>query len=249
MRYFLHLAYNGASFCGWQLQPNAPTVQENIETALRHLLKEKIDITGCGRTDTGVHAFDYYAHFDFREMSLEELSQLKLKLNRYFNHEINILGIYKMKEDAHARFDAISRTYKYYVAIEKQPFKNDISYYFHRPLNLKEMNKACERLITYTDFTSFSKSHTQVNNYNCNVALAYWEKEGDQLVFTIQANRFLRNMVRAIVGTLLEVGLGKIDVDGFCKVIESKSRCDAGISVPAKALFLYNVEYKKTIFL
>lgn len=249
MRYFLHLQYNGTEFCGWQIQPNEPSVQESIETSLMHLLREKIGLTGCGRTDTGVHAWDYYAHFDFREMSIDELEKLKHKLNRYFNHQIKIFGIYKMKEDAHARFDAVSRTYKYYVAKEKQPFNNDFSYYFSRQLNIEAMNLACEKLLTYEDFTSFSKLHTQVNNNNCNIMFASWEKEGDNFVFTIQANRFLRNMVRAIVGTLLEVGLEKINIEEFCKIIESKSRSQAGISVPAKALFLYNVEYKKTIFL
>lgn len=249
MRYFLHLQYNGTNFCGWQIQPNEPSVQEIIETALMHILREKIGVTGCGRTDTGVHALDYYAHFDFKEMSLDELSQIKFKLNRYFGYDINILGIYKMKQDAHSRFDAVSRTYKYYIATEKQPFNNDCSYYFSRQLNIEAMNLACEKLLTYKDFTSFSKLHTQVNNNNCNILFALWEREGDNLVFTIKANRFLRNMVRAIVGTLLEVGLGRKNVEEFCEIIESKNRSKAGLSVPAKALFLYNVEYEKGIFL
>lgn len=248
MRYFLHLAYNGSGFCGWQIQPNEPSVQESIEVALGHLLRQKIGVTGCGRTDTGVHANDYYAHFDFDEMSLEQLENLRFKLNRYFNHEISILNIFRMKDGAHARFDAISRTYKYYVAEEKQPFNNDYSYYFGRKLDIEKMNEAAKSLFNYIDFTSFSKLHTQVNNNNCTILEAFWERKDGLLVFTISANRFLRNMVRSITGTLLDVGLGKITIEDFCKIIESKDRSSAGVSVPAKALFLHKLSYSGNIF-
>jgi tRNA pseudouridine38-40 synthase len=249
MRYFIHLSYNGTNFCGWQIQPNEPSVQETIEKALFYILKEKINITGCGRTDTGVHALSYYAHFDFKEMTSEELEKLTYRLNAFFSYDIRIISIKKVSDDAHARFDAISRTYKYYIATQKQPFNNDFTYYLPRPLNIEKMNKACEKLLTYTDFTSFSKLHTQVNNNNCTINFASWEKEGDLLVFTINANRFLRNMVRSIVGTMIEVGLEKINVEEFCKIIEEKDRASAGVSVAAKALFLFDVVYEKGIFL
>lgn len=248
MRYFLHLSYNGTNFCGWQIQPSEPSIQESIETAFFHLLKEKIGVTGCGRTDTGVHALNYYAHFDYKEISNQEIEELVFKLNRYFGFDIKIMGLYKMKEDSHARFDAGSRTYKYYIAQEKQPFNNDFSHYFSRPLNIEKMNEACKKLISYTDFTSFSKLHTQVNNNNCKILSASWEKDGDMVVFTIEANRFLRNMVRSIVGTLVEVGIEKISVKEFCEIIEAKDRKRAGASFPAKALFLHNIKYEKELF-
>lgn len=249
MRYFIHLSYNGTNFCGWQIQPNEPSVQETIEKALFYILKEKINLTGCGRTDTGVHALNYYAHFDFNELTNEELDNLKYRLNSFFSYEIRIITIKKVMDDAHARFDAISRTYKYYIATQKQPFNNDFSYFFPRPLNIEKMNKACEKLLTYTDFTSFSKLHTQVNNNNCTINFANWKKADDLLVFTINANRFLRNMVRSIVGTMIEVGLEKISIDEFCKIIEEKNRSLAGVSVHAKALFLNQIEYPKVIYL
>jgi tRNA pseudouridine38-40 synthase len=249
MRYFIHLSYNGTNFCGWQIQPNEPSVQETIEKGLFYMLKEKLNITGCGRTDTGVHAMNYYAHFDFKEMTNEELEKLKYRLNCFFSYDIRIISIKKVRDDAHSRFDAISRTYKYYIATQKQPFNNEFTYLFPRLLNIDKMNKACEKLLTYTDFTSFSKLHTQVNNNNCNINYAYWEKECDLLVFTINANRFLRNMVRAIVGTMIEVGLEKISVEEFCKIIEEKDRSSAGVSVAAKALFLFDIDYEKGIFL
>ncbi|MFA7081639.1 MAG: tRNA pseudouridine(38-40) synthase TruA [Bacteroidales bacterium] len=249
MRYFLHLSYNGTNFCGWQIQPNEPSIQENLETAFLHLLKEKIGITGCGRTDTGVHALNYYAHFDYKELQKDEIEELVFKLNRYFGFDIKVLGLFKMKPDAHTRFDAGSRTYKYYIANKKQPFNNDFSHYYSRRLNIDKMNEACQKLITYTDFTSFSKLHTQVNNNNCKILSAYWEKKDDMVVFTIEANRFLRNMVRSIVGTMVEVGIEKIGIRAFCEIIEAKDRSRAGASFPAKALFLDNIKYDKELFL
>ena len=249
MRYFLRLEYNGSNFFGWQIQPNHISVQESIETGLKLILKEEIEVVGCGRTDTGVHAKDYFAHFDYKELSDEEINQLKYRLNRYFSFDINIKSILRVRDNAHSRFDAIDRTYKYYIAKDKQPFNNDFLYYFPRELDMEEMNLAASKLFNYEDFTSFSKLHTQVNNNNCKILYAKWEIENGLLVFTISANRFLRNMVRAITGTLLEVGLGKITVEDFERIIEAKDRNKAGISVLAKGLFLYSISYPNEIFL
>lgn len=249
MRYFLRLEYNGSNFFGWQIQPNHISVQESIETGLKLILKEEIEVVGCGRTDTGVHAKDYFAHFDYKELSDEEINQLKYRLNRYFSFDINIKSILRVRDNAHSRFDAIDRTYKYYIAKDKQPFNNDFSYYFPRELDMEKMNLAASKLFNYEDFTSFSKLHTQVNNNNCKILYAKWEIENGLLVFTVSANRFLRNMVRAITGTLLEVGLGKIRVEDFERIIEAKDRNKAGISVSAKGLFLYSISYPNEIFL
>lgn len=249
MRYFLRLEYNGSNFFGWQIQPNHISVQESIETGLKLILKEKIEVVGCGRTDTGVHAKDYFAHFDYKELSDEEINQLKFRLNRYFSFDINIKSILRVRDNAHSRFDAIDRTYKYYIAKDKQPFNNDFSYYFPRELDMEKMNLAASKLFNYEDFTSFSKLHTQVNNNNCKILYAKWEIENGLLVFTISANRFLRNMVRAITGTLLEVGLGKISLEDFERIIEAKDRNKAGRSVSAKGLFLCSISYPNEIFL
>lgn len=249
MRCFLRLEYNGSNFFGWQIQPNHISVQESIETGLKLILKEEIEVVGCGRTDTGVHAKDYFAHFDYKELSDEEINQLKYRLNRYFPFDINIKSILRVRDDAHSRFDAIDRTYKYYIAKDKQPFNNDFLYYFPRELDMEEMNLAASKLFNYEDFTSFSKLHTQVNNNNCKILYAKWEIENGLLVFTISANRFLRNMVRAITGTLLEVGLGKISVEDFERIIEAKDRNKAGRSVSAKGLFLHSISYPNEIFL
>lgn len=243
------MEYNGSNFFGWQIQPNHISVQESIETGLKLILKEKIEVVGCGRTDTGVHAKDYFAHFDYKELSDEEINQLKFRLNRYFSFDINIKSILRVRDNAHSRFDAIDRTYKYYIAKDKQPFNNDFSYYFPRELDMEKMNLAASKLFNYEDFTSFSKLHTQVNNNNCKILYAKWEIENGLLVFTISANRFLRNMVRAITGTLLEVGLGKISLEDFERIIEAKDRNKAGRSVSAKGLFLCSISYPNEIFL
>ena len=248
MRYFLHLAYNGAGYCGWQIQNGQKTVQQALQQALFYICRERIELTGCGRTDSGVHALDFYAHFDYRDMDKEHVRMLAMRLNRYFDYDINIYGIYRMKPDAHARFDALSRTYKYYISNNKQPFNNEFCYRYPFELDIERMNTAAKTLYQYSDFTSFSKLHTQVNNNNCEIMYVHWDVEQDMMVFTIKADRFLRNMVRAIVGTLLEVGRGKIGVEDFCSIIEAKDRGRAGVSVPAKGLFLYSVEYDKHLF-
>lgn len=245
MRYFLHLAYNGAPFFGWQVQPDHPSVQEVLERSLSLLLhQEHIAVTGCGRTDTGVHAADYYAHFELEEtLDAEGLKRLRDQLNSFLPKEIAIFDIFPVKPRAHARFDAVERTYQYFVSIRKNPFTFQQRYFSFRTPNIERMNEAAALLLENEVFTSFSKVHTQVNNFICHVTHAQWTLEGDDLVFTITANRFLRNMVRAIVGTLLDVGFGKLSVSDFQNIINQKDRCKAGISVPAGALFLTNVRY------
>lgn len=244
-RYFIQLSYNGAAYHGWQVQKNANSVQAELNKALSVYLQETIEVVGAGRTDTGVHAKFYVAHFDSINQELETDPLLLLyKLNCLLPSDIAVASIKKMHNDAHARFDATSRVYKYYICQAKNPFFNDFAYSLYIPLNIDEMNKAAQLLFEYSDFTSFSKLHTDVKTNNCKVIHAQWIKEKDDLlVFTIAADRFLRNMVRAIVGSLLEVGKGKISVDEFRQIVEQKDRSKAGMSVPAKALFLTNISY------
>ena len=245
MRYFIHLAYNGTPYHGWQIQPNASSVQETLENAFSLLLGETIGIVGCGRTDTGVHAADFYAHFETeQELSEANLTQLTFKANSFLSDDIRIYRIFMVNNDIHARFSATARTYQYHVSNVKQPFGKDFCHrVFYKP-DIELMNKAAKILFEYTDFTSFSKLHTQTATNNCTILYARWDMVEEEYVFTISANRFLRNMVRAITGTLLEVGRGKLSLDDFRKVIESKNRCNAGTSLPAKALFLTKVEYE-----
>ena len=245
MRYFIHLAYNGTDFHGWQIQPNAKTVQETLEGALSVLLKSAIQLTGCGRTDAGVHASDFYAHFDLQTLlSPEECRRLSHRLNAFLDEYIVIHNIFQVADAAHARFDALSRTYQYHITTEKQPFKKDFVHRIYYAPDIDLMNKAAEILFEYEDFTSFSKVHTQTKTNLCKILHARWENVGEnEMVFTIKANRFLRNMVRAVTGTLLEVGRGKISCEEMHTIIRSKNRSEAGTSLPAKALFLTKVEY------
>ncbi len=245
MRYFIHLAYNGAAFFGWQIQPHHPSVQETLERGLSLLLHcERIPITGCGRTDTGVHSTSYFAHFDLPErVTLGDCDIFKDKFNNYLSSEIVIYRIFPVQPEAHARFDAIERTYQYFISTQKDPFLSHLRYFSFRKPDVNRMNEAAALLLQYEDFTSFSKVHTQVNNFICHISKAEWTVHGDELVFTITAKRFLRNMVRAIVGTLLDVGLGKLTVAEFQLIIEEKNRCSAGTSMPAQALFLTDVSY------
>lgn len=241
-RYFIELAYNGSEYNGWQIQPNVPSVQEDLNRALSLLLGQKINVTGAGRTDTGVHASFFVAHFDSFTL-IEDTLTLTDKLNRFLNKNIAIKRIYPVKEEAHARFSALSRTYKYYIDKVKNPFTYPFTFRV-RPLpDMQRMNEACRILFEYDDFTSFSKLHTDVKTNNCRIMEAYWKEEGHQLVFTIKADRFLRNMVRAIVGTLLQVGQHKITPEQFRRIIESRDRGNAGTSVPGNALFLCDIEY------
>ncbi|MCQ2283455.1 MAG: tRNA pseudouridine(38-40) synthase TruA [Bacteroidales bacterium] len=245
MRYFIHLAYNGAPYFGWQIQPAHISVQEVLEKCLSLMLhQERIPITGCGRTDTGVHASSYYAHFDVdMEFTEEKCQQLTDQLNNFLPKDIVIYKIFAVKPEAHARFDAQIRTYQYFIATRKNPFNYTQRHFSFRQLDVEKMNEASALLLKNEDFTSFSKVHTQVNNFICHVTEAHWTQQGDDLVFTITANRFLRNMVRAIVGTLLDVGLHKISIDDFQNIINQKDRCEAGTSAPAGALFLTDVRY------
>ena len=245
MRYFIHLAYNGAAYFGWQLQPDAPSVQETLEKCLSLLLHQsRVAITGCGRTDTQVNASCFYAHFDTEQsFSPDQCAQLTDKLNNFLPKDIVIYNIFKVHDDAHARFDAESRTYQYYISTQKDPFNYAQRMFCCRRLDVEKMNEAAALLLVNQDFTSFSKVHTQVNNFICHVTCAHWARVGDDLVFTITANRFLRNMVRAIVGTLLQVGWGKITPEDFQNIINQKNRCAAKMSAPACALFLTDVQY------
>lgn len=241
-RYFLHLAYNGADYHGWQSQPNAVTVQETVEKALSRVLRRHVAIVGAGRTDTGVNARSMYAHFDV-DNEIADPQRLISALNSLVGRDIAIYGIRRVADDAHARFDAVARTYKYFVTTRKSPF--DYRFAWNPPyrLDVDAMNAAAARLADYIDFTSFSKLHTDVATNNCRIYEARWTAESDRLTFTIKADRFLRNMVRAIVGTLVDVGRGKTSVDEFCRIIERKDRCAAGASVPGNALFLWQVDY------
>ena len=245
MRYFLHLAYNGTPFNGWQIQPNAPSVQETLEKAFSIFCKETINIVGCGRTDTGVHALNFYAHFDTEQVfDTEQLTFILRKVNAFLDENVAVYKIFPVNNDLHARFSAVSRTYQYHISTEKQPFRQEFSHRLFCDLDIDLMNEAAQKLFNYTDFTSFSKLHTQTATNDCKIMQAHWDKVDNELIFTIQANRFLRNMVRAITGTLVDVGRKKITIQDFCNIIEQKDRCAAGTSMPAKALFLTNVEYE-----
>ncbi len=241
MRYFIKLAYNGTPYHGWQIQPNAASVQETLNKAFSVLLNSDIHLMGAGRTDTGVHATEMYAHFDF-ENTIDS-PKLVHKLNSYLPKDIVIYDIFAVDSEAHTRFDATKRTYKYHINSFKDAFTQEQSWYFNQSLDIDLMNKAAQLLFNHTDFQCFSKVNTDVNTFDCTIFEAHWKKEENKLIFTISANRFLRNMVRSIVGTLVNVGLHKITVADFNTIIESKSREKAGFSVPAHGLYLTKIEY------
>lgn len=247
-RYFIYLTYDGTAYHGWQIQPNGASVQECLMKALSTLLRREVEIVGAGRTDAGVHASLMVAHFD-SEVPLDT-TLIADKLNRLLPPDISVFRLCAVKSEAHARFDATSRTYKYYVTSTKVPFNRQYRCrLFHTP-DFEKMNEAAQTLFDYTDFTSFSKLHTDVKTNNCKIMHAVWTQIDDVTwVFTIQADRFLRNMVRAIVGTLLEVGRGKLSVEGFRRVIEQQNRGQAGSSAPGNALFLVDVSYPEALFL
>jgi tRNA pseudouridine38-40 synthase len=243
-RYFLKLSYNGTAYHGWQVQVNTPaTVQEVLNEMLSRLLNQPVFITGCGRTDTGVHAREFYGHFDATVDLLKERDKWIFRFNQALPGDIAIYNIFVVKEDANSRFDAISRTYEYHITKKKDPFLIDQAWVLHGNLDVQAMNKAALTLFDYTDFSSFAKSNTQAFTNNCKIYKAIWIEENDRLVFTISADRFLRNMVRAVVGTLIEVGKGKMNIEEFKNVIESRNRSKAGFSVPAGGLYLTKVEY------
>lgn len=235
------MAYNGAAYCGWQTQPELPTVQLTLEHTLSTLLRQPIAVVGCGRTDTGVHASDFYAHFD-ADAEID-CDNVVFKLNNMLPPDIAIFGIFPVAGNAHARFDATARTYQYHVSDRRLPFRQGLyTRIWFRP-DIDLMNRAAEVLMEYDDFTSFAKLHTQVKTNICHLTEAHWEAVGDEWVFTIRSNRFLRNMVRSVTGTLLDVGRGKLTIDGLRQIVERRDRCAAGVSMPACGLFLTKVEY------
>ena len=247
-RYYIHLAYNGAAYNGWQTQPGLPTVQQTLEQALSTLLREHIAVVGCGRTDTGVHASDFYAHFDYGGQMPVDSGQLMFKLNNFLPADIAIYDIFPVADNAHARFDAVARTYQYHVSDCRLPFRQGQYCRIYFTPDIDQMNRAAQVLMEYDDFTSFAKLHTQVKTNICHLTEARWElvqysQTDYEWVFTIRSNRFLRNMVRSVTGTLLDIGRHKLTIDGLRKIVEKKDRCAAGVSMPACGLFLTKVEY------
>lgn len=241
MRYFIELSYNGKNYHGWQIQPDVISVQEKLNTALSTVLQANIEVVGAGRTDTGVHASQMFAHFD---IDLELKGDYVFKLNSILPDDIVVYKLFLVASEKHARFDAVTRSYEYKIWLGRNPFLLDVTWQIHsQNLDVNSMNEAASLLLEYEDFQTFSKVKTDVYTYNCSITEAVWKQEGDQLTFYISSNRFLRNMVRAIVGTLLDVGLGKVSIDGFRTIIESKNRSNAGLSVPAKGLFLTQIKY------
>ena len=247
-RYFIYFSYDGAAYHGWQVQPNAITVQQVLEEALAKLVRQPVPLVGAGRTDAGVNAACMVAHGDFPTEL--DTRQLVYKLNKILPPDIAVSDVRRVKDDAHARFDALSRRYNYRVVTAKSPFARKYACRVMPGIDFDAMNRAASVLYEYTDFTSFSKLHTDVKTNNCKVTFAQWRQVGEcEWVFEIEADRFLRNMVRAIVGTLLLVGRGKMTLDGFRAVIENKARGEAGDSAMGEALFLVDVKYPDTIFL
>ena len=246
-RYFLQLSYKGTRYHGWQVQPNAVSVQEVMEKALSTILRENIAVIGAGRTDTGVHASFFVLHFDVEKL-IPENFDLVYKLNSFLPEDIAVQECCPVSDEAHARFSAVSRTYHYFISTIKDPFTAETTYRYLLPLDVEKMNEAARLLLDYEDFTSFSRLHTDVKTNKCKIMQAEWKKEDTQLVFVIKADRFLRNMVRAIVGTLLEVGKGKLTLNEFREVIEKKDRAAAGASATAQGLFLVDIAYPDKIY-
>lgn len=248
-RYFIQLAYDGTQYHGWQIQPNGVSVQEVLEKSLYRISRKNFRLTGCGRTDAGVHARQFFAHFDDGDITDQGLSSLMYSLNAVLPYDITVIDIFRVKEEAHARFDALSRLYRYYFSLRKDPFsRHYAASLFHQP-DVDLLNEGARIIAEYHDFTSFSKHHTQTATNLCTIFSAEWTISREQLVFTIKADRFLRNMVRAVSGTLLDLGTGKISLDQLRSIIEKKDRSAAGTSLPAKGLFLEEVAYPAGIWL
>jgi tRNA pseudouridine38-40 synthase len=245
LRYFIEIAYNGKNYFGWQRQPEQMSVQEVLEERLSTLLREEIKLTGAGRTDTGVHAKQLFAHFDSDE--IENFDDFIFRMNSFLPKDISLKNIFKVKQDAHARFDAVEREYEYLISLEKDPFSQDFAFQINNKPDVDLMNQAAEMLLCHKDFQCFSRSKTDVKTYNCTIVKAHWEAKNNRLIFTIAADRFLRNMVRAIVGTLLDVGYGKTTLEDFQAILNSKSREEAGASAPAHGLYLTKVVYPYTL--
>ena len=244
LRYFLSLSYFGEAYHGWQRQPNALTVQEVVESTLSTLLRKPISLVGAGRTDTGVHARELFAHLDLQDPPPSDLLD---RLNSFLPGDIAVNNMFPVPDDAHARFSAVARTYEYHIVQRKDPFMQDRAYYVRQPLDIDKMNEAAALLKSFEDFECFSKSNTDVRTFLCQISHAHWIRNGNRLVFTIIADRFLRNMVRAIVGTLLDVGKGKLSLEDVKAIIKSRNRSEAGVSVPAKGLYLVRVKYPESI--
>ena len=238
--------YDGSRFHGWQIQPNSLTVQERLNVAVSTVLAQDVNVVGAGRTDSGVHAKQMFAHFDTPKTI--ERADFIHKLNSFLENDISVINLRKVKSDAHCRFDAISRTYEYHIFFKKNPFLHKRAWFVPYNLDIRSMTEASDCLRNYSDFTSFSKLHTQTKTNLCNIINVEWREMEDSLVFVIEANRFLRNMVRAIVGSLVDIGLSKNTIAGFCQIIENKNRALAGVSAPAHGLYLSSVKYPKTIW-
>ena len=245
------MAYDGTAYCGWQIQSNEKTVQQVVEHALTTILRQEISVTGAGRTDTGVHASYYIAHFDL-DLNLDSASgpvpnpasgQLVFKLNRLLPPDIVVYKIYPVLADMHARFSANWRSYHYHISTIKPLYTRSYSHYMYGPLDLDAINECCKVILETTDFTSFAKLHTDVNTNDCKVMHAQWKEVDQGYLFEIKADRFLRNMVRSLTGTLLDVGQGKLDVQGFSEIVKAKDQRRAGQSVPARGLFLVDIGY------
>lgn len=250
MRYFIELSYDGAAYCGWQRQPDAPTVQQTLEQGLSTLLREPIEVVGAGRTDTGVNASYYVAHFDC-EKGVDNCAQLVYKLNLILPHDVAIKSVRKVKEEAHARFDAIEREYTYYISQRKNPFRRYSAWQYYVPLDMERMNEAAAKLLEYDDFTSFAKLNSNNKTNICHVVRAEWRRadsDADLLIFTIRADRFLRNMIRAIVGTLVDVGRGRYTVEDFERILHSRDLSLSSAGAPAVGLFLSDVKYGEEVY-
>ena len=244
-RYFIEFSYDGSNYHGLQKQPNSETIQECIELNMSKFLASTIDLTLAGRTDTGVHARQMFAHFDIKkEFSQDNFCRT---LNMMLPKDICIESLSLVNDDDHARFDAKSRTYEYFINIKKNSFNYNLAYYIRDELDIVKMNKSCLRLLNHTDFKCFSKSHTDVKTFDCDISFANWDIIEGGYKFTITSNRFLRNMVRSIVGTMINIGRSKISNDDFQKILESRNRSEAGLSVPALGLFLTSITYEEII--
>ena len=247
-RYFIELSYNGSAYHGWQRQPNAISIQQVLEEALSRLARNKITLLGAGRTDTGVHALQMFAHFDVSH-KIANTKELIFHLNGFLKDDISVKGIRQVKPKANARFDATARYYEYHISTAKDPFHSQFHYYLKNQPDIDMMNEAAKSLLLHKDFKCFSRTNTDVKTFLCEIKKAVWEQEGSSLIFYISSNRFLRNMVRSIVGTLLEVGYKKRKVEDIDDLIRSKDRRQAGFSVPAHGLYLSRIEYPQNIYI
>lgn len=242
-RYFLKLSYHGAEFSGWQFQPNAPSVQESLEKTLSAILHEKITVVGCGRTDAGVHASEYFAHIDATRDDLHSDEQFIFRLNKSLPNSIAVHAIHAMPENAHARFSALSRSYTYVITRKKNAIHNGLAWEVHEPLNLVLMNDAAQIILKHDDFISFSKTGGTMKTSICRISESQWKEDGEKLIYTITSNRFLRNMVRMVVGTLVEVGAGRMTPQRVKELLDAKKQPSILHIAPANGLFLSNVSY------